>query len=292
MSYRGLTLGVVIPAYQAELLIGKTISTLPICIDWLCVVNDGSTDSTVAQVLNTPRRSDLDFHLLHHDQNRGVGKAISTGYQYALQQARYYALSEEERLGFVQKESDLSVENPSLRIHLSPKEALIKPLDIIVVMGADAQMDPEELTDLIDALIDEQADYAKGNRFSHPEVRSIMPRTRYLGNRILSYLTKKITRDPFLQDAQCGYTAIWVDVLARLPLDLLYPRYGFPNDLLIRLHEISARVCHVPISPIYQGEPSFLKIHQVVFPIMLILMKGLFRKKWKSKALLNDSKNT
>ena len=69
MSYRGLTLGVVIPAYQVEALIGKTISTLPACIDWVCVVNDGSTDATVRNVLSAVESASFEFHLLHHHQN-------------------------------------------------------------------------------------------------------------------------------------------------------------------------------------------------------------------------------
>lgn len=253
MSYRGLTLGVVIPAYQAEALIGKTISTLPTCVDWVCVVNDGSTDATVERILSAVQQASFEFHLLHHHQNMGVGRAITTGYQYALQQARLDVLSEEEREGFLEKAIDSSVGNQALSIHQDFRssdnlQSKRQPLDVVVVMGADAQMAPSELTRLIDALIDTPADYAKGNRFSHPDVRAIMPKSRYFGNRVLSYLTRQITKDPYLQDAQCGYTAIWIDVLAQLPLHLLYARYGFPNDLLIRLNEISAKVSHVPIS--------------------------------------------
>ena len=153
--------------------------------------------------------------------------------------------------------------------------------DVGVVMGADAQMDPMEMPRLLNLIV-QGAIYAKGERFSHPHVRQKMPALRYWGNRILSAWTRWISGDHHLQDAQCGYTALQLSVLNTLPLDQIYPRYGFPNDFFLRLTERQYPIAHCPITPIYGLETSTLSIPKVIFPISWILLKGLIRK-WTQK---------
>lgn len=175
--------------------------------------------------------------VITHRRNRGVGGAIVSGYRAALAD------------GF----------------------------DVAVVVGADAQMDPAEMHRLLDPVVDDVADYVKGDRLGHPEVRGRMPRMRFLGNHALSRLTSLVIGQR-VRDSQCGYTAIRRDTLARLPLDRLYPRYGFPNDLLARLAEIDARIVDRPVSPIYGQERSGLRIPRVVIPISWLLVRALGRR--------------
>ncbi|MDP6209155.1 MAG: hypothetical protein QGG01_12650, partial [Roseibacillus sp.] len=87
-----------------------------------------------------------------------------------------------------------------------------------------------------------------------------------------------------IRDAQCGYTAISVPMLDQIPLQGLYPRYGFPNDLLAKLAEANARVVDRPVSPIYGEERSGLKIHRVIVPILGILLRATVERirRWRS----------
>jgi glycosyltransferase involved in cell wall biosynthesis len=175
--------------------------------------------------------------VIRHDRNRGVGAAIVTGYRRAL---------EEE-------------------------------IDVTCVMAADNQMDPAELRSLVEPVARGETDYAKANRLVTGEAWKVIPRTRYLGNAVLSLLTKIASGYWHVADSQAGYTAISRDALRRLDLDRIYPRYGFPNDILVHLNIQNARVRDVPSRPIYDvGERSGIRLRSVVPKISWLLFKAFW----------------
>jgi len=181
---------------------------------------------------------------VRHDRNRGVGAAILTGY------------AEARRLG----------------------------ADVAVVMAADGQMDPADLPALLAPVLQRQAAYSKGDRLSHPDCPRVMPLTRFAGNCCLTWLTRRVTGFTGLMDSQCGYTALRLDALDRLPLEWLYPRYGFPNDLLAALAGAGLTVAQVTVAPVYRGEPSGIRpvLAAIVYPMVLLrgfLVKGLARRR-------------
>ena len=177
-------------------------------------------------------------HIVTHHINQGVGAAIVSGY----------------------------------------KKALLLDVDAVVVVGADAQMDPNEMCSLLDPLVEDTADYVKGDRLGHPDVKETMPTIRFLGNTILTAMTRLSTGYRDMRDSQCGYTAINTEILARLPLDDLYPRYGFPNDMLAKLAEIDAIVMDCPTTPIYGNERSDIRISRVIYPILRLLIRSGIRR--------------
>ena len=247
--YRGLRVAVVIPAHDEARLLPVTLAGLPDFVDHVLVVDDASQDGTPEVAERWGGREGMDLQVLRHRYNRGVGGAIVTGYRHAL----------------------------AIRA------------EAVVVVGADAQMDPTEMPRLLDALLD-GADYAKGDRLSHPEVIRRMPRIRWWGNHALTILTRISSGYRHISDSQCGYTAMCGETLARLSLDDLYPRYGFPNDLLAKLGEIEAVVVDRPVTPIYGDEQSGIRITRVVLPILwLLLRSGLRRtarrRRWLAPAL-------
>ena len=65
--------------------------------------------------------------------------------------------------------------------------------------------------------------------------------------------------------------------MRRLDLDRLYPRYGFPNDVLVHLNVQNARVRDVPSRPIYDvGEVSGIRLRSVVPRISWLLFKAFW----------------
>jgi glycosyltransferase involved in cell wall biosynthesis len=175
--------------------------------------------------------------VVRHERNQGVGAAIATGYRRAL---------EEE-------------------------------IDVTCVMAADNQMDPGELRELVEPVARGEVDYAKANRLVSGEAWNVIPRTRYLGNAVLSLLTKIASGYWHVADSQAGYTALSLTALRRLDLDALYPRYGFPNDMLVHLNVQNARVRDVPSRPIYDvGERSGIRLRSVVPRISWLLFKGFW----------------
>src|SRR4029077_11330036 len=159
---------------------------------------------------------------------------------------------------------------------------------LVAVMAGDAQMDPGDLPRLLAPLVKDQADYTKGNRLFTGEAWKIIPRHRYLGNAALSLLTKIASGYWHVADSQSGYTAITTEALSVLQLDRLYPRYGFPNHLLVELNNYDFRVRDVPIRPVYNvGEVSGIRLHRVVPTLSWLLVKCYFWR-MKEKYIIRD----
>ncbi|HWG56612.1 MAG TPA: glycosyltransferase family 2 protein [Gaiellaceae bacterium] len=155
--------------------------------------------------------------------------------------------------------------------------ALAEGLDVVCVMAADNQMDPADLRTLVEPVARGEVDYAKANRLVTGEAWQLIPRTRYLGNAILSLLTKIASGYWHVADSQTGYTAISREVLARLDLRRIYRGYGFPNDMLVHLNVWNARVRDFPSRPVYGvGEQSGIKLRRVIPRISWLLLKGFF----------------
>ena len=81
--YKEKSVAVVVPAYNEEELIAKTITSISELVDRIIVVNDASTDLTVEIVEEMVER-DSRICLMEHEVNQGVGGAIVTGYKSAL----------------------------------------------------------------------------------------------------------------------------------------------------------------------------------------------------------------
>jgi len=137
------------------------------------------------------------------------------------------------------------------------RAALATGADVVAVMAADDQMDPKDLAAVVRPVAERVADYVKGNRFRHAEWRK-MPLARRMGSRALAGLTRGAT-GLNVGDTQCGYTAISRAALQALPFEELWPRYGYPNDLLGMLAARQLRVCEVPVRPVYADEASGLR---------------------------------
>ena len=172
-----------------------------------------------------------------HERNAGVGAAIVTGYQ----------------------------------------RAVAEGVDVACVMAADNQMDPTDLEKIALPVVRGEVEYAKANRLISGEAWRVIPRSRYLGNAVLSFLTKIASGYWHVADSQSGYTAASSEILEQLDLERVYPRYGFPNDMLVHLNVWNARVRDVPARPVYGvGERSGIKLRSVVPRISWLLVKGFF----------------
>jgi glycosyltransferase involved in cell wall biosynthesis len=181
--------------------------------------------------------ADKRVEVIPHERNQGVGAAIVTGY----------------------------------------RRAIAIGVEVTCVMAADGQMDPDDLETLVRAIAIDETDYAKANRLFTGQAWQLIPRTRYLGNAALSFMTKIASGYWHVADSQSGYTAVNLETLKLLDLDRIYRRYGFPNDLLVHLNVFNRRVRDYPSRPIYGvGERSGIRLRHVVPKISWLLLKGFF----------------
>ena len=159
-------------------------------------------------------------------------------------------------------------------------------------MAGDGQMDPRDLPGVIEPIAADVADYVKGNRFLHPEVWTAMPPVRIVGNLVLSAATRLTSGYRHVFDSQCGYTAISRRALETVELDGVFPRYGYPNDLLSRLHVAGMRVTDVPVRPVYgPAWKSGINLGTVIHPIPWVLLRSWStrvaseaRVRWRARA--------
>jgi glycosyltransferase involved in cell wall biosynthesis len=155
--------------------------------------------------------------------------------------------------------------------------------DVLVVMAGDDQMDPADLAPLVRAVL-AGADYAKGNRFRHPEARR-MPFARRAAGEVLSAVTR-LTTGLGVSDTQCGYTALSARAAGALPLDELWPRYGYPNDLLGMLAARGLTVTEVPVRPVYADERSGVRPWHALTVLGFIVRRALRERSTSGRAAL------
>ena len=158
------------------------------------------------------------------------------------------------------------------------KEALKDGNKIIIKMDGDGQMRGEDISRLIKPLIDQKADYTKGNRFIKYENIKMMPIMRLIGNSILSFMSKFSTGYWQMSDPTNGFIAITDAALLQLPLEKISNRYFFESDMLFRLGMISAVVIDIPIKSLYGDEKSNLSICKVSFEFLYKNIKNFFKR--------------
>lgn len=275
--YRDHTVGVVVPAYNEEGLVGGVIEDMPAFVDIMYVIDDCSTDRTWDEIVETARecrdsmednadlttlqskpiRSDggpalEDRAVIHdpigrvapiqHRENTGAGGAIKTGYLAAL---------EDE-------------------------------VDLTVTVDGDGQMDLTQMSRLLDPIVEGEADYTKGNRLLHQEYRSAMPKFRFLGNSILTFLTKIASGYWKMMDPQNGYTAISNYALENVGIDDMYEYYGYCNDILVKLNAKDMRIADVAMPAVYGEEESSINYPTYIRKVSGMLLKNfLWRLKMK-----------
>jgi dolichol-phosphate mannosyltransferase len=226
---------VVIPAFKVVDSIRDVILSIPANIDHIIVVDDHCPYSSGKEAEKLNKKNVVVFY---HEQNQGVGGAVITGYEKAIE------------LG----------------------------CEIIIKMDGDGQMETEYIESLIAPLIANEADYTKGNRFVNFKALKSMPKIRLFGNSLLSFMLKIVSGYWNVMDPTNGYTAIHRRVLKKLNLGRISKRFFFESDMLIHLNIIKAVVKDINIPARYEGEESSLNIKKALLQFPPKLFSRFFRR--------------
>lgn len=285
------TVAVVVPAYNESTQILQVLSSMPGFVDRIVVVNDCSSDDTaslVQEFMHEPNRTAV---------NRGddLPPSVRTATIYdradlVLQDMRrkeldYYVPSEivnknpdSDRIILI---NNLQNGGVGAAIARGYKWCLDNQIDCTAVMAGDGQMDPAELESICRPVTDENIDYVKGNRLIHGSAWLVIPRVRFIGNSVLSILTKIASGYWHVSDTQCGYTAVSLKALQAIAVHDIYRSYGMPNDMLVKLNIAFCSLREVEIKPVYNiGEQSKMKIMRVMPRIAWLLGKSFFKRLW------------
>lgn len=217
-----MKIAVVIPCYRVRRQILDVLEGIGPAIAHIFVVDDACPEGSGQHV--QAHCADPRVRVLRHEQNQGVGGAVCTGYQAALDAGA----------------------------------------DVVVKLDGDGQMDPAFIPRLVEPILGGQADYAKGNRFFDLGSLESMPLLRKIGNSGLSFFSKLSSGYWNIMDPTNGFTAIHATALRLLPLEKLARRYFFESDMLFRLNTVRAVVWDVPMRARYGDEVSSLRISRVL----------------------------
>jgi dolichol-phosphate mannosyltransferase len=170
---------------------------------------------------------------MRHETNQGVGGAVLTGFR---------------------KSMDLNS-------------------DITIKMDGDDQMDPIYIPMLIKPLVEDKADFTKGNRFRDFKALKNMPVLRRIGNIGLSFMIKAASGYWNIFDPANGFTAIRNETLRNMNFTRIHKRYFFETSLLIELYHADAVVQDIPMKARYGDETSGLSKRKVLleFPPKLFV---------------------
>jgi dolichol-phosphate mannosyltransferase len=184
-------------------------------------------------ILTNLQKENRKIIYIRHETNQGVGGAVLTGFR---------------------KSMDLNS-------------------DITIKMDGDDQMDPFYIPMLIKPLIEDKADFTKGNRFRDFKALKNMPVLRRIGNIGLSFMIKAASGYWNIFDPANGFTAIRNETLGNMNFTRIHKRYFFETSILIELYHADAVVQDIPMKARYGDETSGLSKRRVLleFPPKLFV---------------------
>ncbi|MGB6741604.1 MAG: glycosyltransferase family 2 protein [Candidatus Cybelea sp.] len=221
----------VIPAYRARGSVCDVVRDVLPYVDAVVVVDDacpeGSSDAAVQAF-----RAHPSVYVLKRERNGGVGAAMKTGIEKALE------------LG----------------------------ADVIVKIDADGQMDPSYIPSMVQLFADDpNLAYIKGNRFFDSMVVSRMPAIRLFGNSCLSLMAKFASGYWNILDPTNGYLAFAAPILSVIDTRRFANGYFFEMSVLCEFGLKRASIVEMEMDTIYGSESSSLSILRafLAFPAKL-----------------------
>ena len=176
--------------------------------------------------------------LINHEANQGVGGAMLTGF----------------------------------------KKSIELNSDITIKMDGDDQMDSSLIPKLIKPLVENKADYTKGNRFRDFKALKKMPAIRRVGNLGLSFMIKAASGYWNIFDPNNGFIAINNEMLKTININKIHKRYFFESSMLIELYHADAVIQEIPMKARYGDEVSHLSLTRTLFGFPPKLLKAFIKR--------------
>jgi glycosyltransferase involved in cell wall biosynthesis len=211
-------IGILVVAYNAESTIESTLTRIPeefvSDIYSILISDDQSKDLTSARAANFASSSILPIQVISQPINLGYGGNQKFGYSWAIK----------------------------------------NDWDVVVLLHADGQYAPEFIPQIVKPLLENKADAVFGSRMLNKRdaLRGGMPKYKWIGNQILTFLQNKITNQNF-SEWHSGYRAYTIEALRKLSLGNLSNGFRFDTQIILELLATEQRITEIPI-PTYYGD--------------------------------------
>jgi len=215
-------IGVLVVAYEAsatlESVLGRIPSDFRSTLHTILVCDDASSDDTYQVGMRVKQsRPDLPLEVIRRPVNLGYGGNQKAGYRWMIDRG----------------------------------------LDVVVLLHGDGQYAPEFLAQMVKPILEGRADVVFGSRMLErgAALRGGMPKYKFVGNKILSYLQNRIA-GVHLSEWHSGYRAYSVASLAQVGFELNADYYDFDTQIILQMIASQQRILEIPIPTFYGDELS------------------------------------
>ncbi len=235
---------VVLPAYNAELTLRKTIEDLPKdSVDEIILVDDGSRDKTVETAKAfAAERKDLSIIVHKREKNGGYGANQKTCYKMALERGA----------------------------------------DIVVMVHPDYQYDPRLVKYFVEFIRDGSFDVMLGSRIRtrREALAGGMPLYKYIANRLLT-LYENIVSGQNLSEWHTGMRAYSRTVLETVGFESFSDDFVFDTEMLFTICFYRFKIGDIPVPVRYFAEASSINFRRSAVYGLSTLWVSLRFLSWK-----------
>ncbi|MBK7865284.1 MAG: glycosyltransferase family 2 protein [Archangiaceae bacterium] len=252
-------------AYYAEATLKKVLERIPQTVFErfdceVLVVDDGSEDRTFAIGREYKEaHPEIRMTVLRNAHNQGYGGNQKVGYSYAVNE------------GF----------------------------DFVAMVHGDGQYAPEQLPNLMQPLVDGQADVVFGSRMMtlFGSLKGGMPLYKWLGNRILTTAQNALLRTK-LSEFHSGYRIYSTAALKRVNFTLNSNDFHFDTEIIIQMLNAKQRIVELPIPTYYGDEISRVNGMKYAKDVMIATSKNvahragiLWQRRFEPKEVAGEAAN-
>ena len=207
------------------------------------LINDDSSDDDTLKIINDYKKKNIEkkckITILSNPDNLGYGGNQKIGYHYAIK----------------------------------------NQYDFVALVHGDGQYAPELLDDLIEDMMQKNADAVFGSRMliKGGALKGSMPLYKYIGNKILTFFQNKIL-SANLSEFHSGYRVYTVNSLKKIPFHLNSNDYPFDTEIIIQLLFSKSKIIEFPIPTYYGQEISYVNGFYYAYKIMIESVKAKIQK--------------
>ena len=207
------------------------------------LINDDSSDDDTLKIINDYKKKNIEkkckITILSNPDNLGYGGNQKIGYHYAIK----------------------------------------NQYDFVALVHGDGQYAPELLDDLIEDMMQKNADAVFGSRMliKGGALKGSMPLYKYIGNKILTFFQNKIL-SANLSEFHSGYRIYTVNSLKKIPFHLNSNDYPFDTEIIIQLLFSKSKIIEFPIPTYYGQEISYVNGFYYAYKIMIESVRAKIQK--------------